>query len=593
MTTEQTLAFAILGATLVLFIWARWRYDVVAVLALLAVVFTGLVPPAEALVGFSHPAVITVAAVLIISRGLQNAGLVDLVVKAIAPLRGRENMQIAAQCVVIAVLSSFMNNVGALALMLPVAMRNAYRDGYPPAKSLMPLAFASLLGGLTTLIGTPPNIIIASFRARELGQPFGMFDFSPVGVAVALAGLVFLVLVGWRLLPLAGRRGEAEKAFEIEDYITEARVGEESKADGMTIAEFEDLTEAEVSVVGLIRNEDRRLVPTGFVRILAGDILVLRGDADALETAVAAGELELVGEEEQQDVPKLLRSKDVDLVEAVVSPGSTLIGRTPSSMRLRLMHGANLLALARQGHQIRDRLSEVQFRSGDVLMLQGPSEHMPDILATLQCLPLAERPLGIGRQRRLVFAGGLFMLAVALIVAGVLPVHIAFVAAAAGFVIADVIKPSEIYTSVDWPVIVLLAALFPVGAALDSTGGAALVADGILRLTEGLGVFWVLLVVLVGTMFLSDLINNNATAVLMAPIAVTVATRLNVNADPFLMAVAIGASCAFLTPIGHQSNTLVMEPGGYKFGDYWRVGLPLEVVIAAVAMPMILIVWPP
>jgi di/tricarboxylate transporter len=591
MTTDQTLAFAILGATLVLFIWARWRYDVVAVLALLAVVFTGLVPPAEALVGFSHPAVITVAAVLIISRGLQNAGLVDVVVKAVSPLRGRENLQIAAQCVVIAVLSSFMNNVGALALMLPVAMRNAYRDGYPPAKSLMPLAFASLLGGLTTLIGTPPNIIIASFRARELGQPFGMFAFSPVGVAVAVAGLVFLVVVGWRLLPIEGRRGEAEKAFEIEGYITEAQVGEESKAAGMTIAEFEELTEAEVSVVGLIRNEDRRLVPTGFARIFAGDILVLRGDADALEAAVAAGKLELVGE--QEEGRELLRSDKVDLVEAVVSPGSMLIGRTPSSMRLRLIHGVNLLALARQGHQIRDRLSDVRFRSGDVLLLQGPSDDMPDILSRLQCLPLAERPLGIGRQRRLIYAGGLFVLAVAAVVAGVLPVHIAFIAAAAGFVLADVVKPTEIYTSIDWPVIVLLAAMFPVGAALDSTGGAALVASGILKLTEGLGVVWVLLVVMVGTMFLSDLINNNATAVLMAPIAMTVASRLGVSADPFLMAVAIGASCAFLTPIGHQSNTLVMEPGGYKFGDYWRVGLPLEVVIAAVALPMILIVWPP
>jgi di/tricarboxylate transporter len=591
MTTDQTLAFAILGATLVLFIWARWRYDVVAVLALLAVVFTGLIPPAEALVGFSHPAVITVAAVLIISRGLQNAGLVDVVVKAVSPLRGRENLQIAAQCVVIAVLSSFMNNVGALALMLPVAMRNAYRDGYPPAKSLMPLAFASLLGGLTTLIGTPPNIIIASFRARELGQPFGMFDFSPVGVAVAVAGLLFLVLIGWRLLPIEGRRGEAEKAFEIEGYITEAKVGEESKAAGMTITELEELTEGDVLVVGLIRNEDRRLIPTGFVRIQASDILVLRGDADALESAIAAAGLELVGEKEHGR--DLLRSDKIDLVEAVVSPNSMLIGRTPSSMRLRLMHGVNLLALARHGQHIRERLHDAQFRSGDVLLLQGPSERMADILATLQCLPLAERPLGIGRRRRLIYAGGLFVLAVALVVAGVLPVHIAFIAAAAGFVVADVVKPTEIYTSIDWPVIVLLAALFPVGAALDSTGGAALVASGILKMTEGLGVFWVLLVVLVGTMFISDLINNNATAVLMAPIAMTVASRLGVSADPFLMAVAIGASCAFLTPIGHQSNTLVMEPGGYKFGDYWRVGLPLEVVIAAVAMPMILIVWPP
>ena len=591
MTTDQTLAFAILGATLILFIWARWRYDVVAVFALLAVVFTGLVPPGEALVGFAHPAVVTVAAVLIISRGLQNAGLVDLVVKAVAPLRGRENLQIAAQCLVIAVLSSFMNNVGALALMLPVAMRNAYRDGYPPAKSLMPLAFASLLGGLTTLIGTPPNIIIATFRARELGQPFGMFDFTPVGVAVAVAGLAFLVLIGWRLLPIEGRRGEAEKAFEIEDYITEAKVEKDSKVIGMTISEFEELAENEVTVAGLISNERRRLAPSVFARIQADDILVLRGDADALESAIAAAKLKLVGEHDEPE--KLLRSEDVELVEAVVSPGSPLIGRTSSSARLRLIHGVNLLALARQGHQVRERLSQVQFRSGDVLLLQGPSERMPEILAALQCLPLAERVLGIGRQRRLAFAGGLFALAVALIVAGILPVHIAFIAAAAGFVVVDVVKPNEIYSSIDWPVIVLLAALFPVGAALDSTGGAALVADGILRLTEGLGVFWVLLVVLVGTMFLSDLINNNATAVLMAPIALTVASRLGVSADPFLMAVAIGASCAFLTPIGHQSNTLVMEPGGYRFGDYWRVGLPLELVIAAVALPMILLIWPP
>jgi di/tricarboxylate transporter len=327
------------------------------------------------------------------------------------------------------------------------------------------------------------------------------------------------------------------------------------------------------------------------VRIQASDILVLRGDADALESAIAAAGLELVGEQERGR--ELLRSDKVDLVEAVVSPNSMLIGRTPSSMRLRLIHGVNLLALARHGQHIRERLHDAQFRSGDVLLLQGPSERMPDILATLQCLPLAERPLGIGRQRRLIFAGGLFALAVASVVAGVLPVHIAFIAAAAGFVMADVVKPTEIYTSIDWPVIVLLAALFPVGSALDSTGGAALVASGILKMTEGLGIVWVLLVVLVGTMFLSDLINNNATAVLMAPIAITVASRLNVSADPFLMAVAIGASCAFLSPIGHQSNTLVMEPGGYKFGDYWRVGLPLEVVIAAVAIPMILIVWPP
>jgi len=591
MTTEQAIAFAILGATLVLFVWGRWRYDVVAVLALLAVVAAGLAPAQDAFAGFAHPAVITVAAVLIISRGLQNAGLVDAVVKAISPLRGRQTLQLAAQCLVIAVLSSFMNNVGALALMLPVALRNAYRDGYPPAKSLMPLAFASLLGGLTTLIGTPPNLIIAGFRAHQLGASFGMFDYTPVGLAVAVVGLIYLVFLGWRLIALDQRKGEPEKAFEISGYITEAEVTEESKAAGMSIFEVEKLAEDDVAIVGLIRDKRRRLIPSGHLYLRAGDILVLRGDTDALKSIIDPAGLKLVGDIDigRED----LKSEDIDIVECVVSPNSTLIGRTPVTARLRTVHGVNLLALARQGRSIRERLGHVQFHAGDVLLLQGPGAEMPEILARLDCLPLAERSLGIGRQRRLVVAGGLFVAAVAAVVTGILPVQIAFAAAAAAYVVTNVVRPGEIYTSVDWPVIVLIAALFPVGTALESTGATALVADGILHLASGLNVPWVLLIVLVATMCLSDVINNNATAVLMAPIGITLASRLGVSADPFLMAIALGASCAFLTPIGHQSNTLVMEPGGYRFGDYWRVGLPLEVLIATVAIPMILLVWPP
>ncbi len=591
MTTEQALAFAILGITLALFVWGRWRYDVVAMFALLAVVTAGLVPAKDAFLGFAHPAVITVAAVLVISRGLQNAGIVDVVVKAIAPLRGHENLQLAAQCAVIAVLSSFMNNVGALALMLPVALRNAYRDGYSPAKSLMPLAFASLLGGLTTLIGTPPNIIISSFRAQQIGAPFGMFDFTPVGIAIAAAGLVFLVLIGWRLLPLAGRKPVGESAFNIDDYIAEAKAPEDAKAVGMTIFEIEELADDDVTVVGLIRGEHWRLVPTGGQRIAAGDVLVLRGDTDAIKSAIDAAGLKLVGDEQihRED----LKSKDIDVVEAVVSPDSRLIGQTPISARLRTIHGVNLLALARQGQRIGERLGHVTFHSGDVLLLQGPAEHMSETLGELQSLPLAERSLGIGRQRRLALAGGMFVLAIVLVLSEMLPVHVAFTAVAAGLVATNVVKPTEVYTAIDWPVIVLLAALFPVGGALESTGGATLIADGILRATQGLGIVWVILILFVGTMFVSDVINNNATAVLMAPIAMTLANRLGASPDPFLMAVAIGASCAFLTPIGHQSNTLVMEPGGYRFGDYWRVGLPLEVIIVVVALPMILLVWPP
>lgn len=590
MTTDQMLAFAILGATLIGFVWGRWRYDVVAVFALLAVVLTGLVAPEKAFDGFAHPAVITVAAVLVISRGLQNAGIVDVVAKLIAPLRGRENLQIAAQCSAAAALSSFMNNVGALALMLPVALRNAYRDNYPPAKSLMPLAFASLLGGMTTLIGTPPNIIVSSFRAQQGDGGFAMFDFTPVGVAVAAAGLIFLATFGWRCLPFENRKSGEDSAFKIEGYVAEAEVPEKAKAVGLTIADIERLANDDITIVGLIRDKRWRLVPAGHARIQAGDILVLRGDTGGLKTAIDEAGLKLAADREihRDD----LKSDEIDVIEAVVNPDSRIVARTPISMRLRTVYGVNLLAIARQGHRVAERLSDVRFQSGDVLLLQGPAERMPEILSELGLLPLAERSIGIGRPRRLLLAGGVFGAAIAATVAGHLPVHVAFTAAAALMVATNVVKPGELYESVDWPVIVLLAAMFPLGNALETTGGAALVADGILHATDGLHVVWVLLILLVGTMLLSDVINNNATAVIMAPIALTLASRLGVDADAFLMAVAIGASSAFLTPIGHQSNTLVMEPGGYRFGDYWRMGLPLEIVIVAVGLPMLLLVWP-
>lgn len=591
MSAQQATAFAILGAALVLFVWGRWRYDVVAMLALLAVALAGLVPAGDVFDGFAHPAVITVASVLVISRGLQNAGLVDVVVKAIAPLRGRENLQLAAQCLVIAVLSSFMNNVGALALMLPVALRNAYRDGYPPAKTLMPLAFASLLGGLVTLIGTPPNIIIATYRANDTGTPFGMFDFAPVGGVVAAAGLIYLVLGGWRLLPLDRRPSDEGRAFEIDDYISEAAIPAESKAVGITISELEAMAGADVLVAGFIRDGQRRLVPSGGQRLRGGDVLVLQGDTAALKSIIDAAGLKLVGEEGAGQ--KELKSEDVDVVEAAVASGSRLIGTSPESARLRTVHGVNLLAIARQGRRLSDRLADIRLRAGDVLLLQGPRDGMPEILARLGCLPLAERGIGLDRQRRLLLAGGLFAVAIALVAAGMVPVHIAFMAVAAAYVLTDIVRPGELYSAVDWPVIVLLGAMFPLGWALETTGGAALIADAILGMTRGLPIVWVLVVLLVATMFLSDVINNNATAVLMAPIAITIADRLAASPDPFLMAVAVGASCAFLSPIGHQANTLVMEPGGYRFGDYWRMGLPLEAIIVAAAIPMILWIWPP
>jgi di/tricarboxylate transporter len=589
MTVDQAIAFATLGGALVLFIWDRWRYDVVALLALLAVTLTGVVAPAEAFLGFAHPAVLTVAAVLVISRALQNAGIVDVVIGAIRPLRGRENLQIAAQLSAVATLSSFMNNIGALALMLPVALRSAHRERYPPAKSLMALAFASVLGGVTTLIGTPPNLIIALYRQEQFGTPFRMFDFTPVGLAVAAAGVLFLIFVGWRLLPLHERRSEKREAFKIEDYVTEAEVPEGSKVANATVYELEELAQDEITIVGIVREGSRVLAPAGYQRVGSGDILILRGEAGALKSAIETMGLAPASDRRAAED---LKSDEVGIVEAVISPGSRMIGRTPISMRLRTLYGLNLLALARQGRSVPERLGDMRFQSGDVVMLQGPTEGMSDTLAQLNLLPLAERDHGIGRPRRLILSTGIFALAIALTVLGVLEVHVAFIAAATAMVLTNIVRPDEAYAAIDWPVIVLLGAMFPVGGAIESTGAAELIADGILYFSAGLGAVWVILILLLVTIWISDIINNNATAILMAPIAVILAKQLGVSADPFLMAVVIGASCAFVTPIGHQTSALVMEPGGYKFSDYWRVGLPLEIVCVIVALPMILLVWP-
>ena len=591
MTLDQIIAFSAIGGALVFFVWGRWRYDLVALVALLVVVTAGLVPAREAFSGFAHSAVITVAAVLVISRALRNAGIIDVVVRALSPLRGQEMGQLVAQSGTVGVLSAFMNNVGAMALMLPVVLRTAYRDGYAPAKILMPLAFASLLGGLVTLIGTPPNVIIATFRAEATGETFRMFDFAPVGLPVALAGLAFVTFIGWRLIPSERRgRPDPESVFRIDEYVTEARVPEGSPVVDQTVRQVEDASDHAVTIAGIIRGNKRTLIPSNRERTRVDDIFILEGDPTDLKSFVDDAGLELVG----LDHPAIddLRSEDVGITEAVVMPGSRLIGRTATSTRLRARYVVNLLAIARHGRPIRRRLVDVELHSGDVLLLQGLTESLPDTLQRLGCLPLAERSLQIARPRRLVLAGGVFAAAIAATLIDVLPVHIAFSIAVVVLVLANVISLVEMYEAVDWPILVLLGAMIPVGGALETTGAAALLADGLVGLTGDIGPAWALAILLVGTMFISDVINNNATAVLMAPIAFGVAEGFGVNADPFLMAVAVGASCAFLTPIGHQSNTLVMEPGGYRFGDYWRMGLPLEIIIAAVGVPMILLVWP-
>ncbi|MFO8034685.1 MAG: SLC13 family permease [Candidatus Bipolaricaulota bacterium] len=590
MSAEQGIVFGVLAGALALFVWGRWRYDLVALLALVAATVAGVVPAGEAFAGFAHPAVITVAAVLIISRGLAGSGIVDALAGLMSRVGERLTVQVLALTSLVAALSAFMNNVGALALLLPVGVRMARTAGRPPSTLLMPLAFGSLLGGLMTLIGTPPNIIVASFRAERAGIAFRMFDFTPVGAGIALAGVLFVALLGWRLVPKREGPASREELFEIRDYLTEVRLPEEGEVVGKSLRELEQGVEGGFSVVGLVRGDDRRPAPSPYERLTGGDVLMVVADSETLKELVDKLGLEMVGDVELGEED--LRSDEVSVTEAVVMPEGLMAGRSVAQLRLRRRFGVNLLAVARRGARLQQRLAEVRFRPGDVLLLQGREDLLQEALQRLGCLPLAERGLTLGQPRRMLLAGGLFASALGVAAAGLIPVPVAFLAAAVGMVLAGLIPLRELYDSVDWPVIVLLAAMIPIGYALESTGGAGLIADGLLRVGERLPAFVSLGLVFLGTMFLSDLVNNAAAAVLMAPIAVSVAGGLGVSADPFLMAVAVSASCAFLTPIGHQSNTLVMVPGGYRFGDYWRMGLPLELIIVAVGLPLIVWVWP-
>jgi len=645
MTPSQIHILVILVATVAMFLWGRWRHDMVAAGALLACVVAGLVPANEAFVGFGHPAVVTVACVLVLSRGLQTSGAVDALTRVVLPAKAGPTLSIGALVALAAVLSGFMNNVGALALLMPVAIQLAGRLQLPPGKVLMPLAFGSILGGTTTLIGTPPNLIIAGFRdSREGLDGFAMFDFLPVGGPLTLVGVIFIVLVGWRLVPL--RKQAGIEGFETGSYLTEVRIPEDSKVVDMTLREVErTLDEIGVQVAGLVRNGTHLVAPRSSRRLIAGDILMVEAEADTLATLLSELGLKLeeavppepeeengdAGEERETDeqepaeesygreavqsqlsasADRYDRTDDTDpeedteqerpsrssdevvLMELAVLPGAMLVGRSARDILLRTRYGLNLLAVSRQGQWSMVRLRSLALRPGDLLLMQGPPEAITEFAADNGCVPLAERELRIPDRRKAILATLIMLASVGVAAAGLLPAAVAFLGGVLASMALRTVSLRSVYEAVDWPVIVLLGALLPVAGAMQHTGAADLIARVLLdTLAQGNPVIG-LFVILITTMVLTDLMNNAATAAVMAPIGLGAAVQLGVNPDTFLMAVAIGASCAFLTPIGHQNNTLILGPGGFRFGDYWRLGLPVDLLLIAVAVPLLLYAWP-
>lgn len=616
MTVEQVTILLILGASIVLFVWGRWRHDMVAMAALLACVFTGLLPGAEAFEGFGHGAVITVACVLVLSRGLQTTGAIDVVAQKLLPRNVALPLGIALMTGLGAVLSAFMNNVGALALLMPLAMQLARQQGKPPGVILMPLAFGTIFGGMTTLIGTPPNLIVAGFRADVADTPFRMFDYSPVGVVVALVGVVFIALVGWRLVPR--REAAGAESFETAHYLTEVRVTEENDAVGKPLRELEErLNEDEAQIVGLVRNQVRVQAPSPGRVLRAGDILILEAEPEALSSVLSGLGLALeerveAKEEAEEEASQSHNTRhavdshtdkteesehrpddsDVAIQEWVALPDSDVLGRTARDMRLRSRFGISVLAVSRQGERSVKRLRSIRVRAGDVLLLQGTSEAISAFGKAFGCIPLAERSIGVPDKGKALLAVGIMAAAILAAAVGLVPAAVSFAAGMLAYMVTGILPLRSIYQSIDWPVIVLLGAMIPVAGVMATTGAADLLARWLLEnIAQGNAVAAVVIVMVI-TMTLSDFMNNAATAAVMCQIALSSAAVLSVNPDTLLMAVAIGASCSFLTPIGHQNNTLILGPGGFRFGDYWRLGLPMEVIVVLVGTPVLLWVWP-
>ena len=594
LSTEQIVLTSTILVLLGLFIWGKYRYDAISVAALIFLVTISssfdlkIINVKDSLEGFADPAVMTVALVLIISQGLKNAGLSALAGKLLAGRQFSEIQFMLLLLTIAATLSSFINNIGAMAILLPLTVSVCQKMEWHPAKFLMPLAFACILGGMNTLIGTPPNIIISNYALNNTGTAFNFFDFSKVGLAITICGILFVAFIGNKLIFLRSIPSN-EPLINMKGYLFEVVVNQGSSSVGLTLYKFKKQAGEDIEIIGVISETGSVKKVQNNMRIKEGQILVIKSPPDEIGKILNLFDF---------SIPEELHSfdeADLEEIEVLISPGSRLIGRKYDFFLKLAFEELNLLGLWRKGTKYRTRLTRETFKAGDVLLLgvrDLDDEEVKSKINHLGLMPVREREIEVITSRSRLLKGLFFFISSIFLVAfNFLSPTIAFLLCVLCFARIKIID-ANFYRSVEWPIIVMLAAMIPIGLAMKTTGLSNLIASNITEFAPNINQAWILIIILLITMVVSDIINNAATAVIMAPISYEIAlsnSAYDVNA--FLMVVAIGASCAFLTPIGHQCNTVVMGPGNYKFTDYWRMGLPLEIIIVAIAIPMILFVW--
>ena len=587
MTLEQGLAFGLMGATVAFFIWGKYRYDLVALTALVVGAMIGVVPVEEMFSGFSNDLIWIIASALVLSAAIARSGVVETVLSPVLSRLKTPTLQIPAFAGAVMLLSMATKNIGALAIMMPIAMQVARKSGTPASRLLMPMAFASLLGGLVTLVGTSPNVIVSSVRESILGEPYQLFDFAPVGLGICVAGFVFLAIAPYFIRIDRSPPAGVEQALESAHYVTEMSLPEGSEFAGQSCSELEKLAGADVKLVSVITNGKRRKCTADIV-MAEGDRIVVEGEQEDLEKFAAAAKLTLTGERHREGKES---AEEIRVVEGVIGQSSRLAHRTVAQARLHEQYGLSVLAVSRGGARITTELRAVRLRAGDVIIFKAVDADMGTAFAELQVLPLTERKVALGTKRFGLAPVVLLGAAILAITMGWAPIHLAFAAAAVGVLLLRVMGVTEAYRAIDGSMLVLLAALIPLSEAIERTGGAALLAAPLSDLLQPMPSYLAVATLIIVGMAITPFLNNAATVLIVAPMAAAVASRLGVNPDAYLMAVAIGAACDFLTPIGHQCNTLVMGPGGYRFGDYWRLGLPLSVIVVIVATPLIVLVW--
>ena len=586
--TDQHLLSITIVSLLGLFIWSKFRYDALAAGALVFLIILGVIPANQAFDGFAHPAVITVALVLIISQGLKNSGLTGLVGKLIGGKSFSKFQFLISLMLIAAVLSSFINNIGALAILLPITLNICQKMNWHPSRFLMPLAFACILGGMNTTIGTPPNIIISEYKSTISDSGFNFFDFSYVGLSVTILSILFISIIGNKFIQLRDDINAGSSLIDLKGYLFEVEVNESSSAIGMTLSAFKKEAGEDTEVLGIVNETGGVKKVKNNLRIKAGQILVIKTPPDDVSSILDVFDF---------SIPKELHSfddDDLEEIEAMITPGSRLIGRKYEFFLKLAYEELNLLGLWRKGARYRTRLTRETFKAGDVLLLgvrDLDEEDVTNKIKHLGLMPLMQRELQTIPSRSRLLKGLIFFLvSIVLVAFNILPTAAAFLLCVLGFARIRIID-SNFYRDIDWPIIIMLAAMIPIGTALQTTGLSDVISSNISLLAADMSLFWLLFLILIITMAITDIINNAATAVIMAPISAGIGVELGYAIEPFLMVVAVGASCAFLTPIGHQCNTVVMGPGNYKFTDYWRLGLPLDILIIAVSIPMILFVW--